>query len=219
MTGKPQRLFFVRHGLRRDTVDPLWAASADEPHDPPLCERGLAQADAVGRSLRGQSIEAVYSSPFLRALQTADAIAASLGLPVCVEPAFGEWLNPQWMSARPALLDERERKRRFPRVDDTYQPRGRSDFPEVDETREVRSRVCRAMEALWRDFPGQPFVVVSHGSPLGQLMAWMVPGVSGLNLDVASITRIDRARGGCRLMHSGVEHLQTLGDDPMRAIS
>ncbi len=56
----------------------------------PLTERGLAQADAVGRALLrlGENIDICFSSPKLRALQTAERACEPLGIPVRVEPAL-----------------------------------------------------------------------------------------------------------------------------------
>jgi phosphohistidine phosphatase len=74
----------------------LWllrhAEAADgEPDDErPLTERGIAQAEAVGRALAhlGVEIDACLSSPKLRAVQTAERACEPLGLEVGVEPAL-----------------------------------------------------------------------------------------------------------------------------------
>lgn len=50
--------------------------------DPPLSEYGLNQAHAIGEAFRNIQVEAVFSSPLLRAFQTAEPIAAALGKPI-----------------------------------------------------------------------------------------------------------------------------------------
>jgi probable phosphoglycerate mutase len=55
-------LLLIRHGL------PVRSA---ETADPPLSEEGHDQARRVGRWLTAERIDAVYSSPMLRAVQTA----------------------------------------------------------------------------------------------------------------------------------------------------
>jgi phosphohistidine phosphatase len=56
----------------------------------PLTERGMQQADAVGRALArlGVNIDVCMSSPKLRALQTAQRACEPLGVEVTVEPAL-----------------------------------------------------------------------------------------------------------------------------------
>jgi broad specificity phosphatase PhoE len=75
-----------------------------------LSAAGLAQAEALARALKEEPIAGVQSSPEVRCIQTANAIARLLELPVEIEPAldeidFGEWsgrsfaslgADPQW---------------------------------------------------------------------------------------------------------------------------
>jgi hypothetical protein len=58
----------VRHGQRRDSVDPDWEDHADRVHDPPLTDLGRWAAWRVARRFveSGTSVDAVYASPFLR---------------------------------------------------------------------------------------------------------------------------------------------------------
>lgn len=55
-----------------------------------LSEEGRAQADGLAGKLRGEDVRLVQSSPMERARETAQPIAAALGLPVEVSPALGE---------------------------------------------------------------------------------------------------------------------------------
>jgi broad specificity phosphatase PhoE len=56
-----------------------------------LTERGREQARALADKLRGAPIERIYSSPLLRALESAEVVAERLGAPVEVTPALREW--------------------------------------------------------------------------------------------------------------------------------
>jgi phosphohistidine phosphatase len=65
------RLFVVRHA----------EAAPGEPDDlRPLTDAGLAAAHALGDVLAEENLDAVVSSPLLRARETADAIARASGL-------------------------------------------------------------------------------------------------------------------------------------------
>lgn len=91
-------MWVVRHGERSDVADGEWWLTADRPHDPPLTKRGHEQARAAGHALAGETVDAIYSSPFRRCVQTACEIAAALGggIKVKIEPGLGEMLHHEW---------------------------------------------------------------------------------------------------------------------------
>jgi phosphohistidine phosphatase len=75
------RLFVVRHA----------EAAPGEPDElRPLTDAGRAAARALGEVLAAERLDAVVSSPLLRARETAEAIARAAGL----EPATDERLAP-----------------------------------------------------------------------------------------------------------------------------
>ncbi len=73
------RVFLVRHAE---------AAPGDPDELRPLTAEGRATAQAVAERLAAEPLDAVYSSPLLRARETARAIAAAAGLEAEVEPAL-----------------------------------------------------------------------------------------------------------------------------------
>ncbi|GFY92700.1 phosphoglycerate mutase family protein [Actinidia rufa] len=76
-----QNVVVMRHGDRIDNFEPLWAATAARPWDPPLVEGGKVRAFCTGRKLRGQlgfRIHRVLVSPFLRCVQTAAEVVSAL---------------------------------------------------------------------------------------------------------------------------------------------
>ena len=91
-------IWVCRHGERSDVANGDWWETAARPHDPPLTALGLRQATAAGKALVGQPIQAIYSSPFRRCVQTACQIAEALGggLKVKIEPGLGEMLHQDW---------------------------------------------------------------------------------------------------------------------------
>ena len=56
----------------------------------PLSERGLAQAERLGRRLQGLGIARLLSSDLARARMTAEAVAAATGLPLELDPVYQE---------------------------------------------------------------------------------------------------------------------------------
>ena len=80
------RLFLVRHGETESNRLNLVLGRDDVP----LNERGLWQAERVGRALAREPLAAVYSSPLRRTLDTARAVAAPHGLAVQIEQGLVE---------------------------------------------------------------------------------------------------------------------------------
>lgn len=67
---KPKTVFLIRH-----------AEKEDEPRqDPPLKKEGVARSQELARLLGGAGIKAIYTSQFTRTKQTAEPLAAKLGL-------------------------------------------------------------------------------------------------------------------------------------------
>lgn len=79
------QIYVVRHGE---------SVANDEDRVPerstPLTQRGLGQANSVAEYLIGKRVEAIYSSPLERALQTSKSIAGKLGLAVVELPGLSD---------------------------------------------------------------------------------------------------------------------------------
>ncbi len=81
------RIYFVRHGQSEANVQ-MVISNRDLFH--PLTELGWQQAEALARSLADVPLAAIYSSPIVRAAQTAQIVAAARGLPVELADALRE---------------------------------------------------------------------------------------------------------------------------------
>lgn len=80
-------LMFVRHGHSEVNVAGVFANRGE---GYPLSDTGRAQAAELADRLGDLQVDRVYSSPLLRARQTADVIAARTGAPVTVTAALTE---------------------------------------------------------------------------------------------------------------------------------
>jgi broad specificity phosphatase PhoE len=78
-------LWLIRHGETH-----LNAARVLQPIDTPLSERGVVQAQSLGRRLAGSGLAGLLSSDVLRARQTAEAIAGACGLTPVLTPLLHE---------------------------------------------------------------------------------------------------------------------------------
>ncbi|MCC2631989.1 MAG: histidine phosphatase family protein, partial [Patescibacteria group bacterium] len=98
----------------------------------PLNEAGMAQAGALTALLSEEPIDAIYSSPALRAVQTVSGLAESTGitvqaLPELAERNWGNWNMRIWKEVQEGLasLDPIERY--------TFAPRGGESEEELEQ--------------------------------------------------------------------------------------
>ena len=85
------RLYFLRHGIA-DWPD--WDPARD--HERPLTKDGMKKLRDQARCLAdlGVKFDAILSSPYTRAYQTADIVAGKLGLEVKSEPLLAPGFSP-----------------------------------------------------------------------------------------------------------------------------
>lgn len=82
------QLYFVRHG---ESTANLVHEFANTGFKHPLTENGVAQAHALAQKLSGLHFDIIYTSPVIRAMQTAEILAESLQAPLKVNEALREW--------------------------------------------------------------------------------------------------------------------------------
>ncbi len=73
------RIYILRHGLAGEADDPAWAGRDNER---PLTEKGERKIRKLAKALRRRELifEQILSSPYVRARQTAEIVAETLGL-------------------------------------------------------------------------------------------------------------------------------------------
>ncbi len=134
--------------------------------DPPLNSEGEAQADQVARQLKGQTIDAVWSSDLSRALETANRIARVHGLKVRADSRLREVNQGAWeglLSADIAASFPGELLALREHPLDARPPEGES----VGELAERAMACVREIAALYAD---GSVVLVSHGLTLACLL-------------------------------------------------
>ncbi|MBD2445831.1 histidine phosphatase family protein [Nostoc sp. FACHB-152] len=164
-----QIVWIARHANRLDFVNPDWFLTAKRRYDPPLSDDGFVQAKQLAQRLKTEKIAHIFASPFLRTVQTANAVAEMLDLPINLETGLSEWLNPAWMTEEPERLSVSALKELFPRIDTSYTPRIAAKYPETHE--QVRSRSGQTARCLATEFFPENILLVAHGaSVLGAAM-------------------------------------------------
>ncbi|MEH2140677.1 histidine phosphatase family protein [Nostoc sp.] len=164
-----QIVWIARHANRLDFVNPDWFLTAERRYDPPLSDDGMVQAQHLAKRLKKEKISHIFASPFLRTVQTANAVAEVLNLPIKLETGLSEWLNPAWMTEEPERLSTPALAKLFPRIDTSYTSRIAAKYPETRE--KVRERSGQTARCLATEFLPEHILLVAHGaSVLGGAM-------------------------------------------------
>ncbi len=194
-------IWLVRHGQRMDT-DPTWKPRVCHHTEVPLSSLGQRQAEALGERLTGERIDHLFCSPFLRAVQTASAIARHTGHAINIEYGAMEWLDIEGFRAYPPLQSVAELAMQFPLIDTRYISRLQPVWPETEG--QAWERMGRAIKRLSSEFSGS-ILVVGHGMT--------VMGMAGGLLDSPDAKVDDVFCGIVRLqLREGKWELQLNGD-------
>jgi broad specificity phosphatase PhoE len=165
-------LYLVRHGATEANLsDP--AKLLGRHLNPPLAPLGLRQVEAARDALAGVSLDHCYTSPLLRAVQTATVLVASRGLtPVSLEAItecdLGQWEGQDWPAIR---RREPEAYARF------HADTGNNAHPGGESYRHVHERVSPCLAEILERHRGQSVLVVSHHVVLRTYLA----GLRGLS--------------------------------------
>ncbi len=207
--SKATTLWLVRHGQRMDT-NPEWKPQVCHHTEVPLSPLGLAQAQALGKRLAGARIDHLFCSPYLRAVQTADAVAQHIRLPIKIEHGAMEWQDIGMFPNKPPLESVEQLAARFPVIDTTYRSRVTPVWPEDHDQALARMRCC--VEALIGEYDGS-ILIVGHGlTVVGMAKALLDPAYPVEDAQ-CGIVRVGKNRQGAwRLQLNGdADHLAALG--------
>ncbi len=195
-------LLLIRHGKQHFPHRDQWTSAADWV-DPPLSAIGLRQAEAVGRALAAERIDAVYSSPLVRALRTAQEVARHHGLqPVVIGDLREVELFrdvPEGKNLTDMIgLDELHRlQERF------ITERQWDVYPYGEPSAAFRGRVVPAIERIVALHPGERVAVACHSGVTNGYVAHVL----GLDQDMifrAAHASVNRVLAGHdrRVVHS-----------------
>jgi 2,3-bisphosphoglycerate-dependent phosphoglycerate mutase len=145
------------------------AQSAPDPSLPerewPLSELGRRQAAELAPALRALSVDALASSPYVRAVDTLRPYAAASGLPIAVDEDLRERALGGWL----AEIAEVEAAIRRMHADLDFCLEG------GESGRACIARFDAALARVIAANPGRTIAVGSHGGVLGHLLARHAP--------------------------------------------
>jgi broad specificity phosphatase PhoE len=160
-----QTLWLVRHAHRLDFVQPEWFETAIYPYDPPLSLPGDDRAIALAQEFDRSSIDKIYTSPFLRTIQTADPLARLMQIPIRLEWGLCEWLCQDWTTGPPETTPLDELKQNYPNIDITYKSLVVPCYPET--LVELDARIATIADKLLQNNCENMLAIAHKGSILG----------------------------------------------------
>ncbi len=147
-------LYIVRHGQTAWNKEEVFRGTKDIP----LNDVGQKEAAALGDYLKGISFDAIYTSPLSRAIQTAEAVARSVGLAPKVDDSlidlnFGSWQG----------VSHEEVRKNFPDLYRAWKSApDQVKFPEGESLADVLNRVEALLKRLLKEHPNQTVGLFSH---------------------------------------------------------
>jgi ribonuclease H / adenosylcobalamin/alpha-ribazole phosphatase len=195
--GEPTVTALLRHGQTPMSVQKRYAGRTDVP----LTEVGVQQAAAAAKRLASAGFGVIVTSPLLRTVQTAQAVAAVTGAAVVTDDGFRETDFGAWEG-----LTFAEVRERWPAelsawlADPEIAPPGGESFTDVS------ARVTAALDRLLAARAGQTVLIVSHVTPIKTLVAaaLLAPPAAlyRMHLDVAALCEIDWYADGPAVLRS-----------------
>ena len=163
-------LILVRHGQATHNLERRWEGWGPTP----LTETGQHQAEAVARRLADWSppISYLYTSPILRARQTAAAIGRRLAMAAIEHEGLREVDFGQVSG-----MNMDDLRRAMPEVYDRWQDRSDATFqyPGGEQRLGFFQRIGEALDDILAWHPGDQVAVVAHGGTIRAGLAHLFP--------------------------------------------
>ncbi|BCS92937.1 2,3-diphosphoglycerate-dependent phosphoglycerate mutase [Metallosphaera javensis (ex Sakai et al. 2022)] len=172
-------IIFIRHGQSTSNVGKILSHDVN---NFPLTDEGREQAKKTAQELKRIKVDAIFTSPILRAYQTASIIGDELG----IIPVIDERLRERW-------LGELNNKRFDP--SDHWKlkiARGQLEVKNLEPWDSLKRRMVEFITSLKND---QVVIAVSHYDPIraaiGHILDLDDISAHGISIPNASMTVID----------------------------
>jgi probable phosphoglycerate mutase len=157
------RLYLVRHGATQSSAEDRFSGSVNIE----ISEQGTFQAGRLAERLADDSIAAVYCSPLLRAVQTAEILASPHQLPLVHEGGLREIHHGHWEGMRRADVEAQ-----FPEEYAAWEEDPFTFAPQDGEAGvNVIARALPVIRKIVVEHRGQNVIAVSHKATLRLLIS------------------------------------------------
>lgn len=190
-------LLLVRHASNDYLVQGRLAGRTPGVH---LNAQGQREAEEMARRTAHLALEAIYSSPLDRAVDTANALADCHKLPVQIVEGLLEGDAGEWTGKKLSELNTTETWRAI-----QTKPIG-VKLPGGESIDEVQTRMVAAIEHIRKAHPDGIVAIVSHSDPLKSVIAhylnWDLNQFQRIAISPASVTVLSVDDKGAALLRS-----------------
>lgn len=196
--------FLIRHASCAGLGQTLWGRT------PGVClnETGKTEAQRLAERLRGITLQAIYSSPLERALETAETIARIMKLEVNRNSAFNEVDFGHWTGKSFETLSSDERWQRF------NSDRSTTRIPGGESFLEVQTRIVTDLERISAQRKHERVAIVSHAdvikAAVGYFTATPIDLLQRIEISPCSVSIVAIDNGTARLLT--INHVNDLTD-------
>lgn len=211
-------VFFVRHGETDCNKNKLWQGALD----PPLNEDGKKQAALCAKVIKSivkdndLIIKNIFSSPQIRAIQTAERMSRALNLPIIKKNGLKE-INHGICEG----MTHAEIKEKHPQIWSIYKKdRAKLWFPEGESILDAYTRVKSDIYSIVQfDGDFSAILIVGHGASIGlsiiAMLNWPIATITGLgkidNTGISVVRIVDETIS--LIKYNWLPHANEIGDE------
>jgi broad specificity phosphatase PhoE len=199
-------LILARHGETVWNVEKVYRGRTDVNLD----EVGVKQAELLGRHLSNWELEAIYSSPLRRAIDTANIIARYQKISIHIVEGLIDFDYGEWQS-----LSEQRVKNLYPTLHDEWHNNPHKvRMPGGESLQDVKKRAIKVVNDVLSEYQGS-VVLVSH-RVVNKVLICSLLGLGNsyfwnIKQDVGGITIFSYVDGRFVLTgHNDTSHLKEL---------
>lgn len=148
------KIILIRHGETEWNRGKIFRGT----YDIPLNDNGRNQAKLAAKALKKRQIDAAYTSPLSRAVETAQIVLGAHNIAATPHDAFIDIDYGQWTG-----LPDSEVAEKFPAEHSAWQSAPQTiRIPGGNTLQEVYDKACNAMEAITEKHKDQTVAIFSH---------------------------------------------------------
>jgi len=148
------KVYLVRHGQTDWNKKLTFRGRIDVP----LNEAGHREAKAISDALKDKDIDAIYTSPLRRSIETAQPIAKFFHLEIVpvgglIDISYGNWEGLTFSEVKKQYSDQYDKWEKRPDL---------IRFPHGETLGEAKKRSFRAFKNIVKENPGKSILIVPH---------------------------------------------------------
>lgn len=187
------KIFLIRHGETTGDVEGKYGGDYDDHLSP----KGRAESEELAQKLKNKSIEVIFHSPKIRAVETATILNSALGVKLERIEDLRERNNYGILTG----LTKAEATARYPReVEKLAGGAYRHSVKGSEDYEHFKIRIADAFGSITRDDRFHTIAVVTHGGPIRCILREIIKAGELKELRDCAFFEIEREGGKYRLV-------------------